>query len=71
MTRLEALEVAKQQHTYRRSALRSYDYLNGPAVIDADYGYRHGWYHVGDYHFSINEITDSSYDAEQGGWAYL
>lgn len=39
--------------------------------IDAKHGYRHGWFKVGEFNFSREEITGEAYDHTQGGWAWL
>lgn len=39
--------------------------------LDDSYGYRHGWYRVGDFCFSREELTGEKYDITQGGWAHL
>jgi len=39
--------------------------------LDAKYGYRHGWYKVGEFCFDREDLTGEKYDATQGGWAFL
>jgi hypothetical protein len=45
---------------------------NGPAFdAEVQFGYRHGWYKVGEFSFNVEQITGEKYDADQGGWAHL
>jgi hypothetical protein len=72
MTRIEALQVAKANHAAHTLANIAFCFKRGPAFDElADFGYRHGWYYVGDYCFSHDEITGEAYDHTQGGWAFL
>ena len=72
MTREQALQTAKATHkAYRKALLEN---LMGRAPhFDAlaDYGFRHGWYTVGEFSFSEEEVSGVPYDITQGGWAYL
>lgn len=71
MTRAEALEIAK---TVRADCMKArIDFMFGRTTSfnEADYGYKHGWYTIGDYNFNDDEITGIPYDHTQGGWAYL
>ncbi len=70
MTRLDALQIARANFEARTAADIANLFHGGPAVEDI-YGYRHGWYQVGDFMFSTEEITGRAYDPTQGGWAYL
>lgn len=72
MTKQAALETAKANHKAHMSADIERMFRNGPA-FDAftAFGYRHGWYIVGDYSFSFEDVTGQAYDMTQGGWAYL
>lgn len=72
MTRNEAITIAAAN----RKAHKAEDLENmmGRAPdFDAfeKYGHRHGWYHVGEFSFSDEQITGVPYDIAQGGWAYL
>lgn len=71
MTREQALEIARNNQMARSAAWIAHDFKGGPAVNEADFGYRHGWYSVGEFSFSNSEVTGVSYDPDQGGWAYL
>lgn len=71
MTRNEALEVAKASYAAHSAARIAFDFKNGPAFNEADFGYRHGWYTVGEFNFNTTDITGEQYDPSQGGWAYL
>ena len=72
MTREQALEVAKKNHAAHCAADIANLFKGGPTFdAQAEYGYRHGWYTVGEYSFCPEEITGRPYDGEQGGWAYL
>lgn len=46
-------------------------FRNGPAVNDADFGYRHGWIMVEGESFNREMATGEKYDASQGGWAWV
>lgn len=75
MTRAEALEIAKAN----QKAYHAADWANmrnggnglDPATALHDYGYRHGWFRVGEFNFDDAEITGIPYDSNQSGWAYL
>lgn len=71
MTREQALEVARANQQAHSAARIAEDFKGGPPVNEADFGYKHGWYSVGEFSFSNSEITDQQYDPDQGGWAYL
>jgi hypothetical protein len=71
MTRIEALEIAKARRELRQSAVIENLFRKGPAVNDAEFGYRHGWYSVAGFSFNDDEITGQAYDHTQGGWAFL
>lgn len=72
MTRNEALEIAKTNHAAHIKANIAFMFKRGPAVDEKkDFGYRHGWYKVGEFSFCQDEITGVAYDHTQGGWAYL
>lgn len=71
MTRDDALATARKNYTARMAAMIEADFRNGPALVDADFGFRHGWYAVGGFNFNEDEVTGVPYDITQGGWAYL
>ncbi len=73
MTRAEALEVAKVNRAAHLKADIDHMFGRGPAIKNEleEYGYRHGWYRVGEFSFSSDEITGVPYDYTQGGWAFL
>lgn len=72
MTRTEALEIAKVNHAAHIRANIEFMFKRGPAVDElGQFGYRHGWYKVGEFCFCQDEITGTPYDHTQGGWAYL
>lgn len=72
MTRAEALEIAKINHAAWCKADIDHMFGRGPAFdARADYGYLHGWFMVGDFSFSTDEITGREYDHAQGGWAFI
>jgi hypothetical protein len=79
MTRTNALEKAKTNHT-ARSAEYIRELFRDPSNANLDafdlicvekYGYRHGWYLVDGFSFSEDEVTGTAYDHHQGGWAYV
>ncbi len=72
MNRIEALEVAKVNHKNHTAADIAHMFGRGPA-FDAftDYGFRHGWYRVGDYSFCLEDLTGEKYDNTQAGWAFI
>lgn len=39
--------------------------------LDDSFGYRHGWYSVGEFSFNREMLTGERYDNTQGGWAFL
>jgi len=72
MTREEALKIAQANYAAHRAADIA-NLFKGGADFDAlaEFGYRHGWYTVGDHNFNSEDITGRAYDGLQGGWAYL
>ena len=79
MTRSEALEIAKRNRTARMNEflkelhrdpssknLNAFDLRSVKA-----YGYRHGWYRVGEFMFNSEDVTGQKYDITQGGWAFV
>lgn len=70
MTRTEAHEIAKKNQAARMAAMIANLFRGAPAIDDATFGYRHGWYRVGEHSFFEYDLTGEKYDATQGGWAY-
>ena len=72
MERNDALSLAKVNYAAHRKAIIE-NLFRGADLPDEllAYGYRHGWYTVGEYCFSQEDITGEAYDHDQGGWAYL
>ena len=72
MMRCEALEIAKENYKKHTAADIAHMFHDGPEFDAlAEFGYHHGWYRVGEYNFSVDDITGIPYDITQGGWAYL
>jgi hypothetical protein len=72
MTRNEALEIAKANHKAHVAADIAEMFHNGPEFnAETQFGYRHGWYMVGDFSFNGEDVTGIPYDITQGGWAHL
>lgn len=72
MTRNEALVIAKANHAAHTKADIEHMFRNGPAFdAFADFGYRHGWYTVGEHSFNNEDVTGNAYDITQGGWAFI
>lgn len=71
MSRAEALIIAKKNYAAYRAAVIANLFNKGPAVVDAEYGYRHGWIIVGEHSFNDEALTGQKYDMHQGGWAWL
>lgn len=72
LTREQAFEVAKKNYAAHQKADIANLFHNGPAFdAFAKFGYRNGWYHVGEFCFSQAEITGEAYDFTQCGLAYL
>jgi len=72
MTRTEALEIARETYKAHRAYCIANLFGRTPSVDELEtFGYRHGWYRVGEFCFSQETITGQAYDHTQGGWAYL
>jgi hypothetical protein len=72
MTRNEALEIAKANYAAHTAADIANMFNGGPAFDAlAQFGYRHGWYRVGEFNFREDEVTGEAYDPTQGGWAFI
>ena len=72
MTRNEALAIAKTNYEAHTAADIA-NLFKGGRSFDAlaEFGYRHGWYLVGDFSFCLEDITGDKYDITQGGWAFV
>lgn len=71
MNRNQALKIAKQNYQAHSAARIACDFKGGPAVNETSFGYRRGWYTVGEFSFNTTDVTGQPYDVTQGGWAYL
>lgn len=71
MTRQQALEVAKENHTRRRAVPLVDEMLMSRSELEERFGYIDGWYKVGNHSFNLTMITGVPYDADQGGWAWV
>ena len=72
MNRTEKLEIAKQRHAAFTKANIDRLFGRGPDFDEyAEFGRRHGWYHVNGECFSVEQVTGENYDITQGGWAHL
>ena len=83
MTRNEALEVARANLKAHGKA--SIDFTMNVWVkmtdiearekaqrdLDDSFGFRHGWYSVGEHSFNREMLTGEKYDSTQGGWAFI
>lgn len=56
------LEVARNLFTARNKAMVEHLFRNGPAPVDADYNYKHGWVHVNGEGFNIEDCFGPSYN---------
>ena len=71
MTKEEALTQAKANYETHHAWMRASGFR-----VDYDYelntfGFRHGWYRVGEFNFSDTQVTGVPYDSNQGGWAWV
>jgi len=71
MTRTQALEIARANHRAHAAADIANLFRGAAKPNDADFGHRNGWYLVGAFNFSTDEITGVQYDFTQAGFAYL
>jgi hypothetical protein len=72
MTRNEAFEIAKSNYAAYTSANIAKLFRKGPDFDAlAEFGYRNGWYRVGEFSFSHDEVTGERYDPTQAGWSYI
>lgn len=67
MTRNEALVIAKANHKAHMDADIANLFKGGPAFdAEKEYGYRHGWYRVGEFSFNNEDVTGTKW-VGQGG----
>jgi len=71
MTREQALNKARENHKAYRDADLAHMFKGGPEPVDSEYGHKHGWFVVGGFSFSEEEITGIPYDMHKGGWAWV
>jgi hypothetical protein len=71
INRQQALEVAKANHAARMALPFAERVWMQPAEEESRFGYRQGWYLVGGFSISDEEITGQPYDSHQGGWAWV
>lgn len=72
MTRNKALEIAKMNYAAHTKATINHMFKDGPAFDEVqDFGFRYGWYRVGEFCFCNEEITGQPYDHTQRGWAFI
>lgn len=71
MTKEQALTIAKRNHQAHQAADIENLFRGGRSFdAQAEFGYRHGWYHVDGHSFCLRDITGAAYDNTQGGWAF-
>ena len=66
-----ALEIAKSNHAAHMALPFSQRVWMQPEEEAARFGYKQGWYIVGEVSFSLEEISGVPYDSHQGGWAWV
>ena len=71
MTRNEALEIAKANHIAHCKADIEAMFRGKDLPKGSDYGHSNGWYTVGEYSFSVDEITGIRRDRVQEAFANL
>lgn len=72
MTREQAFEIAKRNYVNYQKADIENLFKRGPDFdAKADYGFSNGWFSVGEYSFSHDEVSGIPYDVTQGGWAFI
>lgn len=83
MQRHEAIEIAKINRAHYRIANLEFTMKVWAVItdieareqmqrdLDKSYGYKHGWYSVGEFCFGEDELSGVPYDATQGGWAFI
>lgn len=71
MTRNEALQIARSNYAANTKARIDFTFGRSSSYDEAAFGYNHGWYKVGEFNFSTDEITGEPYDHTQGGWAFI
>ncbi len=83
MTEAEAIEIARANLAAHSAAQIEFTFKVWAVMTDIEarerlqrelnyrFGYRHGWYKVGDISFDREMLTGEKYDHTQGGWAFL
>lgn len=71
MNRTEALKIAAANLKANDKARIDFTFGRTQSYNEKDYGYLHGWFKVGEFCFSREEITGQAYDHNQGGWAFI
>lgn len=83
MTRNEALEIARANLEAYSKAQIHFTFKvwavmtdieareRAQRELDDSFGYRHGWFSVGEFSFNREMLTDEKYDLTQGGWAFI
>jgi hypothetical protein len=72
MTRNEALATARNNHQAHTAADINHMFGRGPAFNALEqFGFRNGWYRVGEFAFNLEDITGEKHDITQGGWAFI
>jgi hypothetical protein len=56
------LEVARNLFTAYHKAMVEHLFRNGPAPVEADYSYKHGWVHVNGEGFNHEDCFGPSYN---------
>ena len=71
MDKAVALKIAKENREAHMKADHAKMFSNGPDFDEAAFGFKHGWYSVGDHSFNSEMLTGIQYDLTQGGWAFI
>lgn len=72
MTRIEALQIAIATRAAHVKADIETMFGRAPVFNALEvFGYRNGWYRVGEFSFGTDEITGKQYDHTQAGWAFI
>ena len=71
MNRNEALEIARRNERAHNKARIDFTFGRRADFNEADFGHIHGWFTVGEFCFSRDELTGQPYDHNQGGWAFI
>ena len=71
MTRNEALTQAKSNHAAHLAWMIQNGFRCDYDHEMTAFGFKHGWYQVGEFNFCDEQVTGNAYDITQGGWAFL